>query len=76
MTDKCSCGARDKTKCSKENGLGSGKMCLKPEDSIQSVYTDEQRLLSDPEYSKQWVEDEVRKSSEWFLEEIKSEPNI
>lgn len=29
MTDKCSCGARDKSKCSKENGLESGKMCLK-----------------------------------------------
>lgn len=34
MTDKCSCGARDKAKCSKENRLGSGKMCLKPEDSL------------------------------------------
>lgn len=68
-SDKCSCGARDLAKCSKENGLGCGKMCLK-EDNIQSVYTDEQRLLTDPEYSKQWVEDEVRKSSEWFLEEI------
>lgn len=37
MTDtyeKCSCGARDKSKCSKENGLDSGKMCLKPEDSL------------------------------------------
>lgn len=29
-TERCSCGARDKTKCSKENGLQSGKMCLKP----------------------------------------------
>jgi hypothetical protein len=25
---KCSCGKRDKNKCSKENGLNSGKMCL------------------------------------------------
>lgn len=69
MADKCSCGARDKTKCSKENGLGCGKMCLK-EDNTQSNCTDEQRLLSDPEYSKQWVGDEVKKSGEWFLEEI------
>lgn len=68
-SDKCSCGARDKVKCSKENGLEGGKMCLK-EDSVQSVYTDEQRLLSDAEYSKQWAEDEVRKSGERFLEEI------
>lgn len=28
-SDKCSCGARDKNRCSKENGLGSGNMCLK-----------------------------------------------
>lgn len=69
MTNKCSCGARDKSKCSKESGLESGKMCLK-EDNIQSVCTDEQRLLTDPEYSKQWVEEEVRKSGKWFLEEI------
>lgn len=33
-SDKCSCGARDKAKCCKENGLGGGKMCLKPEDSL------------------------------------------
>lgn len=37
-SDKCSCGARDKAKCSKENGLGSGKMCLKPEDGILMYY--------------------------------------
>lgn len=34
MAEKCSCGARDKSKCSKENGLGGGKMCLKSEDSL------------------------------------------
>lgn len=34
ISDKCSCGARDKAKCSKENGLGGGKMCLKSEDSL------------------------------------------
>lgn len=37
MTDtheRCSCGARDRAKCFKENGLGSGKMCLKSEDSL------------------------------------------
>lgn len=32
MTDiyeKCSCGARQKSKCVKESGLGGGKMCVK-----------------------------------------------
>lgn len=32
MTDtyeKCSCGARQKSKCVKESGMGCGKMCLK-----------------------------------------------
>jgi hypothetical protein len=32
-TERCSCGAREKNKCSKEstpvNGVQSGKMCLK-----------------------------------------------
>lgn len=32
--EMCSCGARQKSKCVKESGLGSGKMCLKPEDSL------------------------------------------
>lgn len=27
--EKCSCGARQKYKCVKENGMGSGKMCVK-----------------------------------------------
>lgn len=37
MTDtyeKCSCGARQKSKCVKESGMGSGKMCLKSEQSV------------------------------------------
>lgn len=68
-SEKCSCGSRDKNKCSKENGLGCGKMCLK-EYNTQSLHTDEQRLLEDHEYSKQWVEEEVRKSAEYFLGEI------
>lgn len=32
MTDtyeKCSCGSRQKSKCVRESGTGSGKMCLK-----------------------------------------------
>jgi len=37
MTDtyeRCSCGARDRAKCSKESLSGGGKMCLKTEDSL------------------------------------------
>jgi hypothetical protein len=36
--ERCSCGAREKNKCSKEsapmNGVQSGKMCLKDEDTL------------------------------------------
>ena len=28
-TERCSCGAREKNKCSKESEHNSGKMCLK-----------------------------------------------
>lgn len=34
--ERCSCGAREKNKCSKESEHGGGKMCLKSaEQSIQ-----------------------------------------
>lgn len=33
-SERCSCGAREKNKCSKESEHGSGKICLKPEDSL------------------------------------------
>jgi hypothetical protein len=68
--ERCSCGAREKNKCSKESEHKTGKMCLKPEDNNQSLYTDEQRLLNDVEYSRQWVIDEVSNSVEWFLVDI------
>jgi hypothetical protein len=29
IPERCSCGARQKSKCVKENGLGNGKMCLR-----------------------------------------------
>ena len=32
--ERCSCGAREKNKCSKESEHGSGKMCLKDEDTL------------------------------------------
>lgn len=40
--ERCSCGARDRAKCSRESLSGGGKMCVK-ELKAQSVYTDEQR---------------------------------
>lgn len=67
--ERCSCGARDRAKCSRESLSGGGKMCVK-ELKAQSEFTDEQRLLKDPEYSKQWVDEEVKKSRDWFMEEI------
>lgn len=39
-------------------------------EKYNSKYPDEKRLLNDPEYSKQWVEEEVKKSGDWFMEEI------
>ena len=31
---------------------------------------DEKRLLSEPDYKKQWVEAEVKRASEWFMKQI------
>lgn len=47
MTDtyeKCSCGARQKSKCVKENGLGGGKMCLKPLPDFPEGYVFPERM--------------------------------
>lgn len=30
--EMCSCGARQKSKCVKENGMNSGKMCLREDE--------------------------------------------
>jgi hypothetical protein len=32
--ERCSCGAREKNKCSEESEHGTGKMCLKDEDKV------------------------------------------
>jgi hypothetical protein len=32
--ERCSCGAREKNKCSKESEHNTGKMCLKDEDTL------------------------------------------
>jgi hypothetical protein len=33
-SERCSCGAREKNKCNKESEHKTGKMCLKPEDTL------------------------------------------
>lgn len=63
----CTCGKRPKHKCCEENEHKSGKMCLRE-------FIDEQRLLKDSDYRNSWVKDEVRKSGEYFLEQIYGEP--
>ena len=43
MTDtyeKCSCGSRQKSKCVRESGYNTGKMCLKPEDNLFKNFRD------------------------------------
>lgn len=43
MTDnceRCSCGARYKSKCVEESASGSGKMCLMPEDNLFKNFRD------------------------------------
>ena len=69
-SDKCSCGARDKTKCSKENGLGSGKMCLK--ENNKGFHELSQRL---------WKEhpEEMAEAQAWaknFIEKWKEDPGL
>lgn len=59
----CTCGKRPKHKCCEENEHKVGNMCL-------SVFVDEQRLLKDSEYRDRWVKDEIKKSGEYFTEEI------
>lgn len=59
----CTCGKRSKHKCCDESEHKIGKLCL-------SVFVDEQRLLKDSEYRDRGVKDEIKKSGEYFLEEI------
>lgn len=41
-TERCSCGAREKNKCSKEGEHGSGKICLK---DLSETFLDAQVAL-------------------------------
>lgn len=69
MTNKCSCGAREKNKCSKESEHNSGKMCLRDDNKAFDELTE-----------KLWKEhpEEMAEAKIWaqeFIEEIKREPN-
>lgn len=63
----CTCDKRPKHKCCEESEHNSGKMCLRE-------FIDEKRLLKDSDYRGSWVKDEVRKSGEYFLDQICGEP--
>lgn len=65
--ERCSCGARDRAKCSKESLTGSGKMCLKEDNKAFDELTE-----------KLWKEhpEEMAEAKVWareFIEEIKNE---
>ena len=67
-TERCSCGAREKNKCSKESGHKTGKMCLKADNKAFDELTE-----------KLWKEhpEEMAEAKIWaqeFIEEIKREP--
>lgn len=67
---KCSCTARDKANCSKENGLGSGKMCLKEDNKAFDELTE-----------KLWKEhpEEMAEAKVWaknFIEKWKEYPGL
>jgi hypothetical protein len=69
-SDKCSCGARDKNKCSKESGLGGGKMCLKDDNKAFDELTE-----------KLWKEnpEEMAEAQPWaknFIEKWKEDPGL
>lgn len=56
--EKCSCGARQKSKCVKESGLGSGKMCLKPLFDMPENYVFKRMETFDPnDWAKEWEKD-------------------
>lgn len=71
MTEKCSCGARDKVKCSKESGLGCGKMCLKPEDSLFVNFRDTPNggFCADIDYNSHAWKKVLNEWSEFKIEE-------
>ena len=61
MTDtyeRCSCGKRDKAKCSKESLSVGGKMCLKPLFDIPEDYVFKRMETFTPnEWVKEWEKD-------------------
>jgi hypothetical protein len=66
--EHCSCGAREKNKCSKESEHGCGKMCLKDEEaaSITGISLEKSLVISERGRAK---------ILELYYEEENSEPN-
>lgn len=72
MTNKCSCGARDKSKCSKENGLGDGKMCLKDYEPIPESLIERINVIKEKAKMNQTIEQRMQ-SIENELKELRKE---
>ena len=54
-TERCSCGARERNKCSKESEYGSGKMCLKPLDLPEGyVFPERMKTFTPDDWIKEW----------------------
>ena len=80
--ERCSCGAREKNKCSKErlsdddtpiNGVQYGKMCLKPEDTLFVNFRDTLNggFCADIDYESQAWQKVLSDWSEFKIEEEK-----
>lgn len=61
--ERCSCGAREKNKCSKENGYNTGKICLKGYVPIPQELFDRMEVIRE-------------KAEENRLKELKAEQTI
>ena len=79
--ERCSCGAREKNKCSKEstpiNGVQYGEMCLKDEDTLFVNFRDTLNggWAVDIDYESDAWQKVLRDWSEFKIEERRNEPN-
>lgn len=71
-TERCSCGAREKNKCSKESGDNTGKMCLKDEDNLYINFRDTLNggFCADIDYTSQAWQKVLSDWEEFKVEEI------
>lgn len=68
-SDKYSCGARDKTKCSKESGLQGGKMCLKTEDCPELPEISIEKSIEISERGRKKLLDWYNSGQDWFIDD-------